>query len=619
MPIPWFAMLRRAIFLMAMLGAAPLAAQSPVRPCTDKDPPSWCSAVPGARQGGWLSQSRSELMARNGVVTTSHPLAAQAGLEILKRGGNAVDAAVATAAVLGVVEAPMTGFAGDLFAMIYVARERKVYALDASGTAPSGATVARFNALGYRSDPKNWAPGSGMPQGGVLSVTVPGAAWGWEEVLRRFGTLSLKETLQAAVDYAENGFPLAEATALAWELPLALPDAAAEPRGCCKRLDPDSMATWYVDGKRPLAGQTLRNRDMAKSLRLLQQHGRDVFYRGEIARAIVAKSDALGGTMTLADLAGYSGRWIEPARTQFRGHPILMLPPPAQTWAVNLQLNILEACLPVWAPGQSLATLGPANPQYWHWMVESKKLAYADLYAHNGDPAHVEVPLSRLLSREHARGLCGKVRADRAHATGRGDASETPQGDTIVLSTADRWGNMVAWVNSNYHAFGSGLTVPGYGFILHSRGALFSLDAGSPNSIAPGKRPFNTLSVGIVMRRDAPEQPLMTVTLMGGFMQAQGIAQVLVNVLELGANVQAASDMARFSHGNVSNSLGLEPALHGLVGKPLSALGHKVVRADGSWVGGYQAILLEPDPGPDSVGVYRAGSDHRKDGLAIGF
>jgi gamma-glutamyltranspeptidase / glutathione hydrolase len=534
----------------AMLAAALLPcvafaqATPPLSTCAEQPDVPACGAVPGDRAEGWGGQSRAEVMAPHGMVTTSQPLAAQAGLQIMQRGGNAIDAAVAAAAVLNVAEPMNTGMGGDLFAIIYVAKEKKLHVLNASGMAPSGATLARYNSLGYRAEPRNWGPGSGMPGGGILTVTVPGSAWGWEEVLTRFGKLTFKEVLQPAIDYADNGFPVSQRIALEWSLPGALPL-----RGCCTALDPDSVATWYIDGQPPVAGQTYRNRDLAKSFRLLQEQGRDVFYKGEIARAIVAKSTALGGTMTLDDLAAYKGQWVEPATTDYHGYGINELPPPSQAWAADLMLNILQACVPAWAKGETLAQLGPRSPKYWHFLVEAKKLAYADLYRYNGDPDFVKVPLDRLLSSAYAASLCGKVDPDRAAPTAP-PASATANGDTIVLSTADDEGNMVSWVNSNFSGFGSGITVPGYGFILHNRGALFSLDPDSPNLIEPHKRPFNTLSAGFVMKDAAP---LMSILLMGGDMQAQGHAEVLVNILDLGANLQAATDMARFYHSQLSN------------------------------------------------------------------
>jgi len=617
--------LRSCLLLAAIaLSSAFLVAQSPVQSCNATPKPAWCSAVPGDRSQGWLPQRRSEVMARNGMVTTSQPLAAQAGLDILKRGGNAIDAAVATAAVLSLVEPMNVGPAGDLFAVIYIAKENKLYALNASGKAPSGQTLARMNALGYSWNSANWGPGSGMPPGGILTVTVPGSAWGWDEVLRRFGSMTFKETLQPAIDYAEQGFPISERIADDWRLPRGVPPVPSDPRRCCTQVDPDSIATWYVNGRPPAPGQIYRNPDLAKTFRLLQQEGRDGFYTGDVARAIVAKSNALGGTMTLDDLAAYTGEWVTPATTNYHGYDVSMLPPPAQTWATDELLNILESCVPVWAPGQTLATLGPANPKYWHMVVEAKKLAFADLYAYNGDPNFVSVPLARLLSKPYAQSLCGRVNPDRASAAAPGGHADST-GDTIVLSTADRQGNMVAWVNSLYSGFGSGLTVPGYGIILHNRGGLFTLDPKSPNVIAPHKRPFNTLSAGFVMQNS---RPLMTVTLMGGDMQAQGIAQVLLNVLDLGANLQAATDMARFRHSQVPNVLSLESQLFALVGGPLRAMGHRVASIDGENVGGYQAIMFTPDSNAPSAaggsllpirGFYRAGSDHRKDGQAVGF
>jgi len=597
-----------AIVVLAAAATPLLLAQSPIRPCGSTPAPAWCSAVGGDRARGWPLQARSEVMARNGMVTTSQPLAAQAGLDILQAGGNAVDAAVATAAVLGVVEPMMTGVAGDLFAIVYVAKENKLYTLNSSGKAPSGLTLGRMNALGYSWNPQDWGPGSGMPGGGILPVTVPGSVWGWDEVLRRHGTMTMKQTLQAAVDYAETGFPVSERIASDWVLPRGLPPLPGDPRGCCTQVDPDSVATWYINGRPPAAGQMFRNRDLAKTLRILQERGRDGFYRGEVAQAIIAKSRALGGTMTLEDLANYTGEWVEAATTNYHGYDVYTLPPPAQTWATAEMLNILEACVPTWAPGQTLATLGPANPAYWHFLVEAKKLAYSDLYTYNADPNVTAVPVARLLSKAHAQSLCGRVNPAQASGTAAG-ARANDTGDTIVLSTADRWGNMVSWVNSNYAGFGSGLTVPGYGFVLHNRGSLFTLDPKSPNVIAPQKRPFNTLSAGFVMR---DRRPLMTVTLMGGAMQAQGIAQVLVNILDLGANLQSATDMARFYHGHVANVLGLESQLFGLVGERLQGMGHKAVAIDGAAVGGYQAIMVND-------GVYRAGSDHRKDGQAVGY
>jgi gamma-glutamyltranspeptidase/glutathione hydrolase len=562
------------------------------------------SAVRGERAEGWLPQSRSPVMGRNGVVVTSQPLAAQAGLRILMQGGNAIDAAVATAAALSVTEPMNVGIGGDVFAIIYIAKTHRAYVLNSSGTAPSGATLARMRVLGYAPDPSDWGPGSGMPPGGILDVTVPGSVWGWDEALRRYGTMTFGKVLEPAIDYARDGFPVSERIAHDWRLPNALPL-----RKCCTQLDPDSVKTWYLDGKPPVEGQIYRNPALARAFRLLQKYGRDAFYRGDIARAIVTKSNALGGTMTLRDLANFRGEWVEPVVTSYHGYSILELPPPSQGFAVNEALNILEACVPKVMPGQTLASLGPTSAEYWHLLVEAKKRAYADLYAYNGDPDRVSIPLKSLVSKEHAAAMCASI--DPAHASSPVHPGvATGAGDTIVLSTADRWGNMVSWVNSNYDGFGSGITVPGYGFVLHDRGGLFTLDPRSPNAIAPHKRPFNTLAAGFVMQGG---KPFMTLGLMGGDMQAQGHMQVLVAIIDLGANVQQAGDMARFRHDEISNTLLLETPLYDLVGGRLRALGHNVKPSTRAPMGGYQAIEVLPN------GVYSAGSDPGKDGQAVAW
>src|SRR5450631_1203329 len=305
-PMKRSTMMAAAPVLATLLGGGIAAADTSLpQACGSTAPPAFCSAVRGSRSEGWMAQSRSEVMAQHGLVVTSQPLAAQAGLQILLRGGNAIDAAVATAAVLNLVEPMMVGVGGDLFAVIYIAKEKKIYVLNASGTAPSGATLARFNSLGYRWNPKNWGPTSGMPLAGILPVTVPGAVWGWQAVLKRFGTLTFKEVLEPAAEYAQHGFAVSERIAHDWQLPNALPLEK-----CCTAPDPDSINTWYVNGKPPQAGQLFKNADLAKTLRLLQAKGVDEFYKGEIAPAIVAKSRALGGTMTLEDLANYHGEWV---------------------------------------------------------------------------------------------------------------------------------------------------------------------------------------------------------------------------------------------------------------------------------------------------------------------
>jgi gamma-glutamyltranspeptidase/glutathione hydrolase len=595
-----------AVALAATLAGAQQT-ESDSTQCASTPRAAFCTAVRGARAEGWPAQSRSEVLATHGMVATSQPLAAQAGLQVLMQGGNAIDAAVATAGVLSLVEPMSVGVASDMFALVYIAGDHRVYVLNSSGTAPSGATLAHLNELGYHADPHTWGPTSGMPEYGILAVTVPGTVWGWQAVLKRFGKLTFKEVLEPAARYAQDGFPVSERIAAEWQLPKALPL-----RGCCTQLDPESVKAWYPNGQPVKRGQIFRNPDLARTLRVLQAQGADAFYKGEIAQAIVARSSALGGTMTLADLAGYHGEWVDPARIRYHGYEILELPPPSQAWAANEILSILEACVPQWAPQNTLASLGPTNPLYWHLLVEAKKLAYADLYRYNADPHFAAVPLGELLSAAHAAALCAKVDPQHAATPGpRGNGEVS--GDTIVLSTADAEGNMVSWVNSNYAGFGSGITVPGYGFVLHNRGALFTLEPGSPNVIAPHKRPFNTLSAGFVLHDG---KPLMTVTLMGGDMQAQGHAQLLVNLFDLGANLQAAADMARFRHSQVPNVLSLEWPLYDLVGAKLASMGHSVRAVDGIAMGGSQIIMVVGD---SQQRYYRAGSDFRKDGEAVGW
>jgi len=612
--------------VILVIGSGLVVAQTPLtRICSDTASAPACQAVRGDRSEGWLVQTRSEVMARNGIVSTVQPLAAQAGLRILQQGGNAIDAAVATAAMLNVVFPQNVGIGGDLFALIYVAKEKKVYQLNASGIAPAGLTLERMNALGYRVNAANFGPGSGMPSGGILTVTVPGSLWGWQEVLTRFGTRTFKEVLQPAIDYADQGFPVTEEIASLWRMKNALPLQA-----CCTQVDQDSVKTFYINGKAPVAGTIFRNPDLAKAFRLIQQQGRDAMYRGEIGRAMVAKSKALGGPMTLEDLANYKGEWVTPASTTYHNDfTVFGTRAPSQAWGIVEALNVLEACVPTWYPGKTLATLGPANPLYWHALVETKKAVYRDVYGYNADPNAVNVPLDMLTSKAHATSLCGKVNPARAAATGPANADANGTGDTIYLAAADRWGNMVSWINSNFSTWGSGITVPGYGFILHNRGGLFTLDPKSPNVIAGNKRPYNTLSAVLVMRNGAP---LLVTGQHGGDQQGQGNMQVLVNILDLGANMQAAGDMARFSHNQVRNELQMESQLFQLVGSRLKEMGHKVSSTDGGPVGGYEGILFTPDANVGGgcapadakctapiAGFYRAGSNFREDGQSAGY
>jgi len=584
--------------LSLLLASAPLNAQSTLTLSTcNAQPgaalPPACSAVRGDRAEGWFAQSRSEIMASNGMVSTSHPLAAQAGLRILQQGGNAIDAAIATAAVLNVVEPESAGIGGDMFAIVYVAKEHRLIGINASGWAATGVTPARLKAQGYDA-------ATGMPEFGILTVDVPGAVEGWDQLLRRAGTMDFKQVLQPAVELAEQGFP--------WSQRVAAEMADTYTYNKQVRGDADTLDTYYPHGALPTAGSIFRNPNLARALRALQLHGRDAFYKGEIAQAIVAKSTALGGTMTAADLADYHAEWVTPLGTNYHGFDVYELPPNGQGFAVLEELNILEACAP--RLGFELAKLGPTSPDYWHLLVETKKIAFDDLNRYNADPRFASVPVEKLISKEYAAAQCGRI--DPAHAAVPATHHQQ-QGGTVYLTTADRWGNMVSLIYSVYDALGSGITVPGYGFVLHDRGALFSLDPASPNIIAPRKRPFHTIIPAFVMKDG---KPLMAFGLMGGSMQAQGHMQVLVDMIDLGANLQLASDAARFQHFQDSNTLEMESQLYALVGAQLTARGHKVVKGNGDDMGGYQAILYTPTP---PGGYYRAGSDHRKDGAAVGW
>jgi gamma-glutamyltranspeptidase/glutathione hydrolase len=608
--------------------SADLASQS----CSNKPGaknPAFCSAPRGDRSTGWLPQSRPEVMARNGIVATSQPLAAQAGLDMLKKGGNAIDAAVAAAAVLNLMEPMNEGMAGDLFTIIYTAKDHQLHALNASGITPAGLTLKFMNDHGYKWDPKNINPGSGMPKG-VLQVTVPGAAWGWQEVLDKYGTMKFKDVLAPAAEYAEKGFPVSERIAADWHLPIGVNDDITQVEHCCTKIDPDSIRTWYINGKQPVAGQIYRNPDLAKTFRILMEKGRDGFYKGAVAQATVDKMRKLGSPVTMADFANYKGEWVTPVTSDYHGYTLAELPPPSNGFGANEMLSILAACTGKVYPGQTLASMGPKDPRYWHMLIEAKTLAYADLNASNGDPNQnkgMAAKVKMLTSAEHANSLCSKISPTKAmQLTTAGEGA----GDTIVLTAADRWGNIVSWVNSNYASFGSGITVPGYGFVLHNRGGLFTLDPKSPNVIAGNKRPYNTLEAAMVLQNGRTDGQIMALTLMGGDMQAQGHAQMMVNMVDLGANVQAATDMARFHHSQNNGAIQMESEAFKLVGPQLKAMGHNITSANGGPMGGYQALLFTPDPSlpkPSMAanskepvnGYYRAGTDHRKDGMVAGW
>ncbi len=594
-----------AVAVWVLVGAAQSPTPFGIPSADTPTPTAGIRAVPGSRAQGWLAQGRSEVLARHGIVATSDPLAAQAGLDIMRQGGNAIDAAVAAGAVLDVTSQNDTGIGGDLFALVYVARDKKLYALNSGGWAPTGWSRQFFTEkLGLQSVPNN----------GVNSATVPGAISGYAALLQRFGTVGFKETFERAARIADEGWGLAERR-------------HADLRNATKALsaDPDSKKTFLVGDRTPALYSIIRNPNLAKALRAIQAQGRDAFYRGEIADAIVAKVRAGGGVMTKADLGEFESEWVDPISTNYHGYDVFQLPPPGQGFAALEMLNILEVCVP--KLGLNLTTLGPADPLYWHLLVEAKKLAYSDLHASNADPRFASVPLTTLLSKAHAATLCGRIDPNVASKPGVAGGRE---GGTIYLTTADRWGNMVSLVHSVFNVYGSRATVADYGFVLHNRGSAFSLDPKSPNIVAPRKRPFHTIIAGFVMKDG---RPLMAFGNMGGSVQPETHAQHMINLIDHGMNVQMTTDAARFTHNQNSNVLSLEAQLFDLVGAALKAKGHELRSVSGGAVGGYQGILFTRDPNlPEPTfdrrsvtedlpvnGLYRAGSDHRKDGQAVGW
>lgn len=546
---------------------------------------------------GWRDQGRSEVVARNGMVATSHHLAAHAGLEILEKGGNAMDAAVATASVLDVTSQNDTGIGGDVFVLYWSAKDKKLFALNSAGWAPAGWTQAYFQTRTLT---------------GVNSITVPGAVAGFDAMLKRFGTMGFKETFERAATLAEEGFGITERHHADWANTVN-----------ALRNDPDSARELLVNNNVPPLYSIFRNPGLAKALRLMQEQGPDAFYRGAIGQAIVNKVQSLGGVMTLSDLAEFQPEWVEPISTNYHGYDVYQVPPPGQGWAALLQLNILEACVPHY--GYSLTNLGHTSPLFWHFLVEAKKLAYADLGAYNGDPKFVKIPLARLLSKSYAASKCSQINPMRASVV----PGPNPLGGTINLMTADRWGNMASVVHSVFNVFGSRITVPGYGFVLHDRGAGFNRIPNHPNVVAPRKRPFHTIITGFAMKDG---EPRMAFGNMQGAIQAYSHVTHLVNTIDLGFNPQASADAARYTHSQSSTTpgtLSLEPNLRALVGDALQGMGHPIGITNGG-VGGFQAIYFQRDPslpapqpgaakpGPLN-GIYRSGSDPRKDGHAVGW
>src|SRR5437762_2926473 len=469
----------------------------------------------GNSYGQDRSQTRSMVISRNGIVAAESPLAAQAGVHILEHGGNAVDAAIATNAMMGVVEPMMNGIGGDLFAIVYDAKANKLYGLNASGWAPKGLTIEYLQKQGIRS----------MPQQGVNAITVPGVVDGWQKLADKFGRKKLAEDLAAAIRTAQDGFPVPEWTAAYWA-------ASAD----YLRMDDAATKTYLPGDHAPKVGEVFRNPDLAWSLEQIAQHGRDAFYKGEIAAKILESMKRHNGPLTAQDLSEFSGEFVEPISTTYRDWTIYELPPNVQGLAALEMVNIMET-FPL---GQK--DWGFGSTKALHSMIEAKKLAYADLVKYIGDPRKQKLPLATLLSKEWAAQRAKLIDSDKANCDVA--AGEIPVGnDTTYLSAVDREGNMVSLIQSNYEAFGSGIVAAGTGFALHDRGGLFSMDPNSPNSLAGRKRPLHTIIPAFAQKGNVR----VAFGVMGGWNQSQAHAQFVANLVDFKMNIQAALEAPRFS------------------------------------------------------------------------
>lgn len=527
---------------------------------------------------------RSTVYAPHGMIATSQPLATAAGLAVLERGGNAIDAAVTAAAVLNVVEPMMTGIGGDMFAIVWSAKDHKLHGLNASGRAGSLMTREALLARGHRT----------MPVESVEDVTVPGALSGWDTLLQRFGTITLAQAVAPAVGYAENGFPVT---------PIISQDWAAEAARLAR--NDGARATFLVDGARaPRPGEWFSNPDLARSLRLIAAQGPAALYGGELGQRVVTGVRQLGGYLTIDDLRDQRAEWVEPISVPFKGYRVWELPPNGQGVAALEMLRLLEP--------YDLQALGHNSAPYLHLLIEAKKLAFADAARYVGEPTAMQTPATALLDDRFV--AARRALIDPHRAADRPDPGKAlTASETIYLTAADSTGNMVSFINSLFDAFGSGVVVPGTGFALQDRGAGFTLELGLPNTVAPGKRPFHTIIPAFVTKPDEQgvEQPWMSFGVMGGSMQPQGHVQVLLNLLVFGMDLQQAIDAARFRHLE-----GRRVALEAAVGEPvrsaLTALGHVIVDERAVAFGGAQAIIRLPRG-------YAAGSDPRKDGMAAGY
>ncbi len=522
-------------------------------------------------------KTRSAVRAMNGMIATSQPLASAAGLRILQQGGNAIDAAVAAAATLCVVEPMMVGPGGDMFAIVWDAKRKELKALNASGRSPQAISIDELKKRGL----------DGMPSGGIHTVTVPGAVDGWAKLLERFGTMKLPQVLAPAIEYAERGFPVTDVIAADWEL-----------YGLSHKDHPDFAATYLPNGKPPAPGEIFVNKNLANTLKKIAAQGPDVFYRGEIAAKIVKFANEEGGLHTLRDFANQTSNWVEPISVNYRGYTVYEMPPNTQGMAALQMLNILE--------GYDVGKLGHNTVEYLHLLVEAKKQAFIDRGRHIADPAFYQAPLDKLLSKDYAAEM--RKRIDKNQVAGPTGSGPRGGEDTVYLTVVDKDRNVVSFIQSIFSAFGSGLVAGDTGIILHNRGAGFSFDPNNPNKLEGGKRPFHTIIPAMVLKDG---RPWLTFGVMGGDMQAQGHAQVLLNIIDFGMDVQRAGEQPRFRH--FDSGLALESEIGAEVRKALEAKGHRLTVSPGAF-GGYQAIMIDPN-----TGALFGGSDPRKDGCAIGW
>ena len=528
---------------------------------------------------------RSKVMTKYGIVAASQPLAAQAGAHILEQGGNAVDAAIATNAVMGLVEPDYNGIGGDLFAIYYDAKANKLYGLNAGGWAPTGLTSALLRSKNI----------TRMPQTGIYTVTVPGAVKGWETLRKRFGTLPMSDLLAPAIFYADDGFPVTEVIAGAW-------NAATRKLS----VDPNAAKLYLPNGRAPKAGEVFRNPDLANTLRLIAGNGVAGFYEGKTAEAILAVEKEKGGTMTAADLKEYQPEWVDPISTTYRGWTVYELPPNTQGIAALMMLNLMEQ--------YPLGDYGFQSTKAMHVMIEAKKLAYADMLRYVADPRFSSVPTLPMLSKSHAKERAALIDPAKANCavtpstfSGLTDSSG---GDTIYLSVIDKDGNIVSLIQSLYSSFGSGLVPPGTGFMLHNRGALFTMEDGHPNQIAPRKRPLHTIIPAFMEKDDVK----IGFGIMGGFNQAQAHAQFVSDVADFGLDVQQALEAGRFTKGTFAGcDVDVEALVPEQTRKELQAMGHQVrtIPPRTGTFGYGQAVMS------DGTGVHIAGSEPRHDGAAI--